>query len=102
MIHSHSTNEIKLQCPASYRFVEGITGESATIVCAKGSWTTVGTETEFNEMDCEPACNSDCLNGGHCDQSGRCVCTSGFFGAACELRRCEPLPVFPNGVVIAT
>lgn len=30
----------------------------------------------------------ECLNGGHCNSSGRCICQDGFKGPACDLRDC--------------
>lgn len=97
-----TTNEFKLGCPASYRFVQGKSGDTMSINCAEGSWMSASPDPGIDELECEPTCEADCLNGGRCNQSGRCVCSSGFFGAACELRRCEPLPIIPNAVVVAS
>ena len=42
----------------------------------------------FTISDSRSICPHDCENGGECNASGQCECTSGYYGDRCELGKC--------------
>jgi hypothetical protein len=37
----------------------------------------------------QPTCNPPCQNGGQCATGNICICTTGFSGPTCAIRKCE-------------
>uniref|UniRef100_A0A2P2I579 Neurogenic locus notch homolog protein 1-like n=1 Tax=Hirondellea gigas TaxID=1518452 RepID=A0A2P2I579_9CRUS len=96
-IHHNMSKKAQIHCPAGFQFEHKSIGDSATLECVDGRWT-----TSVADISCVPSCAFDfeCLNGGHCGKNGKCVCPSDFFGSLCERKRCLPLPEISNADVI--
>ncbi|KAK8382678.1 hypothetical protein O3P69_015480 [Scylla paramamosain] len=74
-------------------------GKIPVIRCISGSWVNVNWDHD-KVLTCEPDCDAPCLNGGICDDEGRCRCPDGFHGHHCQHISCSSLlPRIPNGTV---
>ncbi|KAG5675394.1 hypothetical protein PVAND_005302 [Polypedilum vanderplanki] len=88
-------------CMKGYKFPDA--SLSMNLLCKSGKWVP---EKQGIQLipDCEPVCDSPCLNGGTCLSYNVCQCTANYRGAQCQysIERCLPKKLNFNGAYNCT